>query len=630
MDGVRWSGPKRMAQRSRNGCCARLRKRVRTLLSLNALRVVPACESFPPIASANDFVELGRRRTIWHVLSRSQLLGRVPMYWFARPAACLLLACTIVPMVARGQEGARPPADAPTPQVWLQDGLRLEQQRNWIGAIQHYERAVRLLPNDEALNRRLLIARLHYDVTRRLNDLSILEITRQSNAAQVLELYSEVLARIEMSYVEPVDMTEVVRGGTAYLEVALTEPEFIQLHLPDRNTDQIERFRTSVHRITLANRIRNRFEARAVVARAVEAAEQQLNMNPATAAMQFVFGAVSLLDPYSSFLSSAELQDVESQIEGNFVGLGVALQPHESPLRILSVIRGGPAQEAGLRAGDRILEVGSVRCEDVGADRAADLLRGPEGSRVRLLLQRDGEQEPFEQVLMRRRVEVPSVENVTLLDAQHGIGYLKISSFQKTTATELDNALWTLHRQGMRSLIMDLRGNPGGWLDAAVAVADRFLDNGGIVTTRGKNGIENQNYTARPEGTWRVPLLVLIDSESASASEILAGAIRDNARGTLIGQTTYGKGSVQGLFHTRALNCGLRLTVSKFYSPTGRAISRQGVAPNIPVDGNANVRYVAKVAVDENRLPRADRALEIALAEAKAQVAAVRGSRAAR
>ncbi len=267
---------------------------------------------------------------------------------------------------------------------------------------------------------------------------------------------------------------------------------------------------------------------------------------------------------------------------------------------------------------------------EVGADRAADLLRGAEGSRVRLLLQRDGIPEPFEMVLTRRRVEVPSIENVTLLDAQHGIGYLKISSFQKTTAAELDDALWKLHRQGMRSLIMDLRGNPGGWLDAAVAVADRFLDSGGIVTTRGKNGIENQNYTAQPAGTWGVPLMVLIDGESASASEILAGAIRDNHRGTLIGQTTYGKGSVQGLFHTRTLNCGLRLTVSKFYSPTGRAISRQGVDPNIAVDDDSKVRYVAKVVVGEHRAPRADRALEIALAEAKAQVATVQRGRAAR
>ncbi len=155
-----------------------------------------------------------------------------------------------------------------------------------------------------------------------------------------------------MSYVEPLAMTEVVRSGTAYLEVALTEPGFVSRNLQGRSLETIESFRTSIHRVTLARRITNRFEARAVVAQAAELAQSQLQIDPTTTVMQFVFGAVCLLDPYSSFLSSSELNEVESQIEGNFVGLGIALQPHEAPLHILNVIPGGPALEAGLEAGD--------------------------------------------------------------------------------------------------------------------------------------------------------------------------------------------------------------------------------------------------------------------------------------
>lgn len=506
------------------------------------------------------------------------------------------------------------PVNADAPRL-VEEGIALEKQRQWMQAIQHYELALRTHNGHAELKRRLLITRLHYDVVRRSADSSITDTLSRVGESEVLELYSEVLARLETSYVEAVSMGEIVRSGTAYLEVALTEPGFVNRYLSGLPAERIENFRTSIHKVTLANPIRNRAEARNIVTKAARLAEQQLNLNPSATVMQFVFGAVGLLDPYSSFLSSTELNEVESQIEGNFVGLGIALQPHEVPLRILSVIPGGPAIEAGLLAGDSILSIDSTNCEQVGAERAADLLRGPERSHVRLKVQRDdGSLQDF--VVARRRVEVPSIEGVRLVDPAAGIAYLKISSFQKTTAAELDEALWNLHREGMQSLIIDLRGNPGGWLDASVAVVDRFVNEGGIVSTRGKNGIENQNYTATRSGTWQVPLTVLIDDQSASASEIFAGAIRDNKRGVLVGATSYGKGSVQGLFHTRALSSGIRLTVSKFYSPSGRAISRQGVQPNITIDDK---HYVSKVDTSSSRREAGDRVLRVAIEQARSQ-----------
>ena len=508
------------------------------------------------------------------------------------PRECLPLICCLVIVGCGSIVSAQQLAGTAAPQVisdvadtQLRTGIEHEQNQRWLEAIQHYEVAARKFPDHGELKRRLLISRLHYDVLRRCLDVTMLENLKQASVQDVLELYSEVLARLEMSYVDPLEMTQLVRGGTAYLEVALTEPKFVDAFLAGQNPQVVEQFRTNIHRHTLSRPVNNRFEARSIVASAAASAEKQIGLNPTITVMQFVFGAVGLLDPYSSFLSTTELNEVESQIEGNFVGLGIALKPHEVPLYVLNVIPNGPAMEAGLQAGDSILEIGSARCEDVGAERAADLLRGPERSHVRLLIARqDGT--TFERVVARRRVEVPSIENANLLDTASGIAYLKITSFQKTTANELDEALWTLHRQGMQNLIIDLRGNPGGWLDAAVAVADRFIQEGGIVSTRGKNGIENQNYTANRSGTWQVPLILLIDHESASASEILAGAINDNRRGLLVGSTSYGKGSVQGLFHTKALSSGIRLTVSKFYSPTGAAISERGVQPNIAVEAD--------------------------------------------
>jgi carboxyl-terminal processing protease len=176
---------------------------------------------------------------------------------------------------------------------------------------------------------------------------------------------------------------------------------------------------------------------------------------------------------------------------------------------------------------------------------------------------------------------VPSVIDVGIADPESGIGYLRISNFQKTTPHEVDQALDQLAVQGMSSLIIDLRRNPGGVLEAAVEVADRFLLQGPIVSTRGRSRIENRQYDAQAPDTSSIPLTLLIDGDSASASELLAGALRDHRRATLVGTRTYGKGSVQGLFHTDTLPGGLRLTVSKFFSPSGHMIHLQGVDPDL-------------------------------------------------
>jgi carboxyl-terminal processing protease len=218
----------------------------------------------------------------------------------------------------------------------------------------------------------------------------------------------------------------------------------------------------------------------------------------------------------------------------------------------------------------------------------------------------------------RRRVEVPSVEGVRLVDPQFGVGYLRLTSFQKTTSRDVDAALWKLYRQGMRSLIVDVRGNPGGLLNAAVEVADKFVAEGKIVSTRGRSRQEDYDYRARQVGTWRVPLVVLIDGDSASASEIFAAAIYDHGRGTVVGDRSYGKGSVQGIFPLASSRAGLRLTTAKFYSPNGRPISRQGVQPHLAV------QRVAKPATDGAQplaAAPADSALESAVQVARQQIA---------
>jgi carboxyl-terminal processing protease len=288
------------------------------------------------------------------------------------------------------------------------------------------------------------------------------------------------------------------------------------------------------------------------------------------------------------------MDEVFSQIEGNFVGLGIELKTEPAGLLIVSLIPDGPAAVGGIQPGERITAVDGRSVSDTSPDTLADLLRGDEGSRVEVtVLGVDGRSRRLR--LTRRRVEVPSVTDVKMLEPATGIGYFKLCSFQKTTSRDVDAALWKLHGQGLRHLIIDLRGNPGGLLKASVDVADKFVMDGLIVATRGRSAREDFDHRGQIAGTWRVPLVVLIDHDSASASEIFAGAIRDHQRGTVVGVTSYGKGSVQGIFPLAAANVGLRLTTAKWYTPSGKAISGEGVTPHItvqsaarPVEGSLN------------------------------------------
>jgi carboxyl-terminal processing protease len=246
---------------------------------------------------------------------------------------------------------------------------------------------------------------------------------------------------------------------------------------------------------------------------------------------------------------------------------------------IVHVIPGSPAERAGILAQDRIVAVDGKSTTELSTDEAASMLTGSEGSYVRVTVYSPNT-EPRVLNIRREHVDVPSLENPKIVDADFGIAYIRIPAFQKTTARDLETALWDLHRQGMRSLVLDLRGNPGGLLTASVEVADKFLTEGNIVSTRGRSPQEDFNYQAHYGGTWRVPLVVLIDGDSASASEIFAGAIKDNNRGTIVGTTSFGKGSVQGIFPLGFAGAGIRLTTAKFYSPSGMPISHRGVEPH--------------------------------------------------
>ena len=490
---------------------------------------------------------------------------------------------TSSPLATSSQATVPATAETPAalqPEEVLRVGKALEQQRRWQEAIQHYEKSLKLLPLNKQITERMQISRVHLDVTRRYADRSFIESVERSTPAQSLEVYQDVVSKLETYYVDSIDYYKLALYGTAFLEVALTERDFIQKHLPKTPAASIENFRRNVHRLVFGKKVGNANDLKNLALLVASEAQEQIGLMPTATLFEFISGSVGLLDPYSSILTPGEYREIMSQIEGNLIGLGVELWAEGNELRIVDVFKGSPAAQAGLLPGHYILEVDGQTIVSIGAKRAADMLRGPENSSVKLVISSGGDQSVAIDVV-RRRVEIPSVSSAEMRNGQ--IGYIRITNFQKTTVNEVSRALFDLSSQGMKSLVIDLRRNPGGLLESAVELADYFIVRGGIVSTRGRNTSENRNYTAHAAGTWDMPLVVLIDAESASASEIFAGAIRDHDRGYIVGQISYGKGSVQGVFPSERGIGGLRLTVSRFYSPSGTAISQRGITPHVMV-----------------------------------------------
>ena len=356
----------------------------------------------------------------------------------------------------------------------------------------------------------------------------------------------------------------------------------MQHNLPGRDPAAVEAFRRELPQTLAPRSVASRQDARNCAVVAANLAQQRLGLPATVVILEYLCGATNALDLYSSYLTPDQLAEVYSQIDGSFVGLGVELKAQGGGLVIVRVISGSPAEQSGVRAGDRIIAIDGHQTSQYTTDQAANLLQGVEGSICNMVLAASGEAQ--RQVTVRRqRIEVPSVDQVRIIDADKGVGYLRLTCFEKTTRRDLEAALWRLNREGMRSLVMDLRGNPGGLLVSSVDIADLFLDRGVIVSTHGRIAQEDSTYSAHAEGTWHVPLTVIIDQESASAAEIFSGAIHDHHRGTVVGVRSFGKGSVQGIFQLDGSDSGLRLTTAKFYSPLGKPYSGVGVEPDVVV-----------------------------------------------
>ena len=293
-------------------------------------------------------------------------------------------------------------------------------------------------------------------------------------------------------------------------------------------------------------------------------------------------GVLQSLDPYSAYMNPKIFNEMQTETKGEFGGLGIEVSMEGGVVKVITPIDDTPAADAGVKAGDYIVKVDGEQIQGKTLMEAVNLMRGPVGSSVEITIRRKGLKKAVNYKITREIIEIKSV-SAELIDNQ--IGYLRLRAFNENTDTQLKNKISELEKEKkLLGYIFDLRNNPGGLLSQAVKISDFFLNDGEIVSTKGRKNNENRKFFAKKgDHINGKPLIVLINNGSASASEIVAGALQDQKRAVLLGENTYGKGSVQSIIPLRNRGA-IRLTISKYYLPSGKSISQVGVSPDILVE----------------------------------------------
>ena len=310
-------------------------------------------------------------------------------------------------------------------------------------------------------------------------------------------------------------------------------------------------------------------------------------------------GMVGTLDPHSQFLRSDEFQETEDELTNAFSGVGIQVEQHDGQIVVITPLAGSPAERAGLRRGDRLVKIDGRALENPTIEKTIKLVRGEPGTEVTLTVFRPSQNKTLDCRLKRERIRMASVRNAALL--HDGIGYLQITVFSERTGDEFKEALAGLEKQGLRALVLDLRNNPGGLLDAAIDVCEQFFDeNELIVFTQGRTPESRENFRAAGAHARRAyPVAILVNGGTASAAEIVAGAMKDTKRAVIVGEKSFGKGSVQSILELHNGE-GLRLTTARYYTPSGITIHEKGIQPQVEIEVSADDE--AKVRLQQSRV----------------------------
>ena len=333
-------------------------------------------------------------------------------------------------------------------------------------------------------------------------------------------------------------------------------------------------------------------------------AEYVDRVDDATLIRGAIDGMLASLDPHSSYLDARSYQSLMNTTDGNYGGLGLTVTMDDGAVKVIAATRGTPADRAGIKPGDYITHIDGHLFYGGTLDEAVDRMRGAPGTNVRITVVRPGRDRPFDVTITRAIIDIPAVHS----EVRDGVGILTVTTFSRVTTDATRRAMADIERQlGHPPLgyILDLRSNPGGLLDQAVGLSDLFLERGEIVSQRGRRPTDIERYYAQPgDAAHGLPLIVLVDAGTASASEIVAGALQDHRRAIVMGERSFGKGSVQTLLPLGDGTTALRLTTARYYTPSGRSVQEGGIAPDIRVPQLSDADYRSRTNVRESDLRR--------------------------
>jgi len=486
----------------------------------------------------------------------------------------------------------------------LAQAENFEQQGDWEKAWQAYDAILhhdRTLAEIKVRCQRCL--RRHRQ-SLRLRDPSYRKEVLSLDVGQAMRLYGIVSNTLLDSSLEKkkVQPKQLFRKGLEELSHALADPEFCQAHLPAAKPGQIKAFRAFLAKTWGSMHIANRQEAKKQVREIAMAASAELQLNPTTVIMELTCGSCYAIDDYTSYLTPTQLRELCDSLTGESGGIGLIVAMKEGKLVVAELQPFSPASETFLAKDDQIITLDKKASSQLTVELAHELLEGPIGSSVELVVH--SQTMGVRTLTIRRRAMfMPSVNSFMIKGTD--IGYLQIVCFQDTTLQELDVALVNLNRDGMKALILDLRGNGGGIFEVAIDAARRFLISGVIASTQSNDPKLNTIYQSRNPAALTLPLVVMIDGDTASAAEVLAGALKENKRGRLVGQTSFGKGCTQTVLKLPPApgglpTGGLRVTVARFFSPTGQPYNGRGVTPHLFAE-----RFLMPDAMNDHQLDEA-------------------------
>jgi carboxyl-terminal processing protease len=489
------------------------------------------------------------------------------------------------------------PSGATTP-AWVDhvsnDELRRqaqqrEQDGGWLAAAELYAELAKREPNQAAKwLAKQLTCRRQDRISRRYYSPHVRQQLLTLRLEEVLGLYEEILGKVHHHAVEEISAEQYFHHGFANFELALRNPAYRAVLFPqaireDALADYLVGLRQQYQNLPLPNRKQAIREVRTLALNL----EQDWGANPTAVVLEFAYASAEAVDEYTEYLPPELVQLMHRAERADVASVGLGFYVLQGLLWVSSVQADSPAAQAGLTQNDLILAIDGIPTQAMTLEEAEWRLLGIEGTPVTLEVTSQVGEASRQIKLSRQKLPTRSVSG-KILDAKVGIGLIHIGWFQDSTPEEFDQVYAKLQGQGIRGIILDLRGNPGGLLHAALQVADRFIPEGILTTTRGRSPGASMVYRAQDQQQIPLPTVVLVDPETASAAEVLAGALRDHRRGFLVGQKTFGKGCMQVVFSLRPGLGAVRITTAKWHTPTDLHIGGKGLLPDLLVEENAD------------------------------------------